>query len=83
VGTRARHREVVLSGLKEWRLACDGRYKYVTGFGRDGDLLFDLAEDPHEDRNLAASPPEEALRLRDVLRERAAQRTTGAAAGAG
>jgi choline-sulfatase len=74
------HRDYVLSGLKDWRLASDGRYKWVTGFEKGEDLVFDLVEDPHEDRNLVASPPKEALALRDVLREQAER--AGARAGA-
>jgi arylsulfatase A-like enzyme len=68
-GRTEQHREYVLSGLKEWRLAWDGRYKYVTGFERGSDLAFDLDQDPLEDRNLAAAAPVAALRMRDVLRE--------------
>jgi arylsulfatase A-like enzyme len=66
-GRTEQHREYVLSGLKGWRLAWDGRYKYVTGFGKGEDLVFDLAEDAAEDRNLAAAAPKAALRMRDVL----------------
>jgi arylsulfatase A-like enzyme len=80
-GRTDHHRDFVLSGLRDWRLAWDGRYKYITGFGRGGDLLFDLVEDPDEDRNLAAQPPPEALRMRDVLRERAAKIQSSSAAG--
>jgi arylsulfatase A-like enzyme len=67
-GRTEQHREYVLSGLRGWRLAWDGRYKYVTGFGQGGDVLFDLDEDLLEDRNLASNSPPAALRMRDVLR---------------
>ena len=60
------HREAVLSGLRDWRLAFDGRYKLVTGFG-DEDILWDLEADPMETENLAAKQPEAARRLRDAL----------------
>jgi choline-sulfatase len=68
-GRTETHRDYVLSGLKSWRLAWDGRYKYITGFEKSGDLVFDLAEDPLEDRNLGAGAPKAALRMRDVLRQ--------------
>ena len=67
------HREYVLSGLHTWRMAWDGRHKYITGFGKGEDLAFDLVEDPREDRNLAASAPKDALRMREVLREEKAR----------
>ncbi|MCY3971465.1 MAG: hypothetical protein OXG74_16145, partial [Acidobacteria bacterium] len=60
------HREVVLSGLNDWRLAYDGRYKLVTGFGSE-DILWDLEADPMETENLAAKQPEVVRRLREVL----------------
>jgi arylsulfatase A-like enzyme len=50
-GKTKTHREVVLSGLGKWRLAYDGRYKYVEGF-EDTPQLFDLNEDPNENNNL-------------------------------
>ena len=31
-GKTEKHRDYVLSGLRDWRLAWDGRYKYITGF---------------------------------------------------
>ena len=69
-GKTETHRDYVLSGLRGWRLAWDGRYKYITGFDQaGGGLAFDLNEDPLEDRNLAAAAPPGALRMRDVLRE--------------
>ncbi len=77
-GRTETHREYVLSGLKTWRLAWDGRYKYITGFGKEGDLVFDLAEDPLEDRNLGAAAPKAALRMRDVLRAEQAKVSSAA-----
>ncbi len=78
-GKTEKHRDYVLSGLRDWRLAWDGRYKYITGFGEGGDLAFDLAEDPLEDRNLAAAAPKAALRMRDVLRSRRRRETLSSA----
>ncbi len=49
-------REIVTSGLDKksgnWRLAFDGRYKYVTGFDGTQDLLWDVVGDPSETENL-------------------------------
>ena len=78
-GKTEQHRDYVLSGLRGWRLAWDGRYKYITGFGKGGeDLVFDLAEDPLEDRNLGAGAPAGALRMRDVLRAEQARVSSAA-----
>jgi arylsulfatase A-like enzyme len=74
---RARsHREHVRSGLLGWRMVDDGRYKLVRGsgpattfnraFGPEP-LLFDLDDDPWEDRNLAASMPQVVARLSELL----------------
>ncbi len=60
------HREVVLSGLRDWRLAYDGRYKLVTGFG-DEDILWDLEADPMETENLIGRQPDVVRRLREHL----------------
>jgi choline-sulfatase len=72
-GKTDHHRDYVLSGLHAWRMAWDGRHKYVTGFGKGEDMAFDLAEDPLEDHDLAASPSKDALRMREVLREEKAR----------
>jgi arylsulfatase A-like enzyme len=65
-GGRTGVREFALSGMGAWRLAIDGRYKYVRGWG-GGPLLFDLREDPRETVNLAASRPEIAARMEKLL----------------
>jgi len=72
------HRSHLLSGLGNWRLAFDGRYKLVEGF-RGETLLFDLAEDPFEDRNLAPDDPDRCRRLGDLIRHGGAE--TSAAVG--
>jgi choline-sulfatase len=72
--TRA-HRECVLSGLNEWRMVWDGRYKLVTGFkGRRAEsaapaapMLFDLERDPLENDNIAAKNPALVKRLKELL----------------
>ncbi len=60
------HREVVLSGLRDWRLAYDGRYKLVTGFGNE-EILWDLEADPMETENLISKQPDVVRRLREHL----------------
>jgi arylsulfatase len=66
-GRTKSHRECVLSGLNDWRMVWDGRYKLVTGFAEDGPLLYDLERDPLENENLAASEPGQVKRLRAML----------------
>ncbi len=72
------HRDVVLSGLRDWRCSWDGRYKLVRKFSyREGEVdgaapntaevLFDLQEDPHETRNIAAANPHIVSRLRERI----------------
>ena len=61
-GKAATHREYVLSGLDDWRLVFDGRYKLVIREG-DDPILYDLKDDPLEDRNIAAELPEIVERL--------------------
>jgi choline-sulfatase len=75
-GRAKKHREVLLSGLGQWRLAYDGRWKLITGFdpagpkGAEGrePVLFDRANDPLENENLAAKAPKELERLMRYLR---------------
>jgi arylsulfatase A-like enzyme len=59
-------REHVLSGMDSWRLVIQDNYKYVRGW-RDGDLLFDLNNDPRENENLAAARPKVAENLARLL----------------
>jgi arylsulfatase A-like enzyme len=56
-GRTDRHRDAVVCGLNDWRMAFDGRYKLVLD-GAAAVLLFDLVEDPFEDRDVAARHPE-------------------------
>jgi arylsulfatase A-like enzyme len=60
------HRDGIVSGLHDWRLAYDGRHKLVSR-KEEADLLFDLEEDPWEDRDLAAERPSVAAELRALL----------------
>ena len=75
-GRTTKHREVVRSGLGDWRLAYDGRWKLITGFDPNGPkgavgrepVLYDLANDPLENENLAVKAPGELERLMRYLR---------------
>ncbi len=66
------HREVVLSGLRDFRMAWDGRYKLVRDYGDQEWRLWDLLADPEEARNLASRQPDQVRRLRERLPERRA-----------
>ena len=61
-GKAKAHREFVRSGLNDWRLAWDGRYKLIRGFEGE-DRLYDLAADPHETINLASRHPDRVKRM--------------------
>lgn len=62
------HRSCVYSGLGEWRVIYDGRYKLITGWDQESSdpLLFDLVEDPGETIDLAGRHPEHVRRLRTM-----------------
>ena len=45
----------------------DGRYKLVYNYHFEGAQLFDLQEDPHEDRNLASARGDLVKRMKDDL----------------
>jgi len=51
---------------RQWRSACDGRWKLVA-HRRRGTLLYDLKSDPDELANVAADRPEEVRRLQGFL----------------
>jgi arylsulfatase len=65
-GSVTDHREVATSGLPDWRMSFDGRYKLVTEKDK-GDILWDLEDDPTETVNLAAERPHEVARLKTYL----------------
>ncbi len=68
-GNRAALRPHVFSGMDDWRLVLEGSYKYIQGWQRAGTpLLFDLAQDPHENTNLASRDPQRVQRLARLLR---------------
>ena len=69
--TRA-HRDYVRSGLGDWRVVSDGRYKLVTGYGETGqDMLFDLEADPLENEDIADTAADIVKRLKGFMREEA------------
>jgi len=77
-GQAGQSREYVRSGLFNWRLVFDGRYKLITGFDPHGPrqgvkgeapLLFDLEQDPLENENLAPKRPEVLKRMMETLQE--------------
>ncbi len=72
-GASDNHREVVLSGLRDFRMAWDGRYKLTRDFGDEEWQLWDLEADPEEARNLASQQPDQVRRLKEWLPERVAK----------
>jgi len=65
-GEREDHREVLVSGLNDWRVAYDGQYKLVV-YPQQPAMLYDTFADPHEDHDLAAAQPAVVARLREAL----------------
>jgi arylsulfatase A-like enzyme len=66
-GRTGEHRDVVLSGLGNWRLAYDGRYKLVKEWQDKQTQLFDLEQDPAESNDIAPQAPEIVARLEGHL----------------
>lgn len=65
-GDTGGHREFATSGLNDWRMVFDGRYKFVAREGKEP-ILFDLEEDPLEDSNIADRKPDVVGRLTQRL----------------
>ena len=70
----ARVREYVVSGIVTgpagaWRMVFDGRYKLVRRGEGDADMLFDLADDPFEETDIAGDRPETVGELAGGLPE--------------
>ena len=64
-----KHRDLVHSAYRNWKMVYDGRYKVVSGEqgdNREGLLLFDLSNDPHEEHDIAAEHPEVVERLAET-----------------
>ncbi|MFW5875361.1 MAG: sulfatase-like hydrolase/transferase [Myxococcota bacterium] len=55
------------ASIGETRLATDGRFKAMCTVGRPSCRLYDLARDPHEQRNAADVHPEAVARLRGAM----------------
>lgn len=68
-GRRAAHRDCLVSGLQEWNMVYDGRYKWVAGAG-PAPLLFDVREDPNELQDVSRARPDVARRLDALLKAR-------------
>ena len=70
----ARGRDHVVSGIvsgpaRAWRMVFDGRYKLVRDGKANGDMLFDLADDPFEETDIAGDRPETVRELAELLPE--------------
>jgi len=64
-GKRSNHREYVVSGLNDWRMVFDGRYKLVKQ-ERHAPILYDMIQDPLEDNNIADQETERVKRLEEL-----------------
>ena len=71
-GLAETHRSFLISALADWRMIADGRYKLILT-EREPQRLFDLREDPWEDRDIADTTPAVVDRLRQLLAEAYAQ----------
>ena len=65
-GQREHHRQVLVCGLEDWRLAFDGRHKLLRQTDQP-DRLFDLEQDPWEEQDIATTQPEIVARLAVAL----------------
>lgn len=61
-------RSHVRSGLGTWRTVTEGRYKLIAGYGEQHRMLFDLREDPYEQRDIVPAKPGVADRLERLIR---------------
>jgi arylsulfatase A-like enzyme len=69
-GVTTTHREYLHSGLGDFRVVRDGRYKLVTGYpDAQSVALYDLRDDPLENHDVAAERPGEVERLRAEIEE--------------
>jgi len=82
-GKTRKHRDAVRSGLGNWRMVYDGRYKLIRGFNPEASsadlhqgsaatkaaapILFDLKDDPAENVNVAAKSSRHVDRLSRFL----------------
>jgi len=78
-GTTDHHRDFVYSGFGDWRLVFDGRYKLIVtipgsetvstwkNLEEESPVLFDLVDDPLENRNIARQVPHIVAKLKALL----------------
>ncbi|MDP6044062.1 MAG: sulfatase-like hydrolase/transferase [Phycisphaerae bacterium] len=67
-GSSGPMRDYVVSGMLNgpagsWRMVFDGRYKLVRSDRTDGDMLFDLSDDPYENVDVAGENSDVVARL--------------------
>ena len=67
-GRRKRHREHIFSGLNDWRMVFDGRYKLIIQENQPP-VLYDLDTDPLEDNTIAEHSQDIVERLRGLLHD--------------
>lgn len=67
-GRAETHRPFLVSALADWRMIADDQYKLIVT-ENEPSRLFDLRDDPWEDRDIAATTPAEVDRLRQMLAE--------------
>lgn len=67
-GRATAHRPHILSGLADWRMIFDGRFKLIQQTG-EPPRLFDLESDPHEHVNIAEKETSIVERLAQTLAE--------------
>jgi arylsulfatase A-like enzyme len=78
-GEAAAHRPHVRSGLGDWRMVYDGRFKLVRD-GLEAPRVFDLRADPSERTDVAAERPADVARLARLVGEPSWPRPTTPAA---
>ncbi len=67
-GAQTKHRDILKSGLNNWRTVFDGQYKLVEGYGKTKEpLLFDMLYDPLENNNIAGKAEKHLKRMREML----------------
>jgi arylsulfatase A-like enzyme len=65
-GETKAHREYVFSGLNDWRMVFDGRYKLIQTEGKKP-VLYDLVSDPLENEDIADRSSKHVERLAKLL----------------
>lgn len=56
--------------LEQCKIGCQSeRWKYIMDYGKNIEELYDLSEDPHEQKNLINLKPEVAARMRDAIQQ--------------